>query len=158
VTRAGAVKAGREAATRRAWPCQARARHYARWRRVSFVSFALLITGQSIRGELALGRVRIIASRPCIRWESSWIQTMMQPCASTAKFRDGGSNLDLGMKAIDMNGTPPPRIVIGSLSANGQHLPKLLQAHALFIVGELRPPGARRRRASPRLSPNATGQ
>jgi hypothetical protein len=39
---------------------------------------------------------------------------MMQPCASTAKLRDGGSNLDRGVKAIDMNGTPPPRIVIGS--------------------------------------------
>jgi len=58
--------------------------------------------GVSIRGELALGRVLIIASRPSIRCGVHWTRTMMQPWASTAKLRDGGSNLDRGMKAIDM--------------------------------------------------------
>lgn len=114
------------------------------------------------RGELALGRLRIIASRPCIRWDPFWIQTMMQSYASTAKLRDGGSNLDRGSKAIDMSGTPPPRIVISSLACHSQtgfcrnHCKP--QRCGGLIAGDLSWLAVRRRWASLQLSPNATEQ
>src|SRR5215204_4920616 len=38
---------------------------------------------------------------------------MMQPCASAAKFRSGGSILHRGLTAILALGAPPPWIVIG---------------------------------------------
>jgi hypothetical protein len=40
---------------------------------------------------------------------------MMQPCASVAKLRGGGSILMHGLKAKEVSGSPPPRIVIGRL-------------------------------------------
>jgi transposase-like protein len=41
-------------------------------------------------------------------------RTMMQPCASAAKLRGGGSNLNSGFQAIPLFGAPPPRIIHGS--------------------------------------------
>src|SRR3954467_7421243 len=41
-------------------------------------------------------------------------RTMMQPCASAAKLRGGGSNLNSGSGAIPLFGAPPPRIIHGS--------------------------------------------
>src|SRR4051812_44605408 len=41
-------------------------------------------------------------------------RTMMQPCASAAKLRGGGSNLNSGFQANPLFGAPPPRIIHGS--------------------------------------------
>src|SRR5215210_2942135 len=41
-------------------------------------------------------------------------RTMMQPCASAAKLRGGGSNLNSGSRANPLFGAPPPRIIHGS--------------------------------------------
>src|SRR5215217_9404090 len=62
-------------------------------------------------GELATGRHSLRHKLVCGR--SLWIGTMMQPCASAAKFRSGGSILHRGLRAILALGAPPPRIVIG---------------------------------------------
>src|SRR6476646_12072804 len=41
---------------------------------------------------------------------------MMQSCASAAKLRRAGPFYDSGTKAMGGSGTPPPRIVIGTVS------------------------------------------
>src|SRR3954471_10051261 len=41
-------------------------------------------------------------------------RTMMQPCASAAKLRGDGSNLNSGFQANPLFGAPPPRIIHGS--------------------------------------------
>jgi len=41
---------------------------------------------------------------------------MMQSCASAAKLRRAGPFYVSGTKAMGGSGTPPPRIVIGSVS------------------------------------------
>jgi hypothetical protein len=43
-------------------------------------------------------------------------ETMMQSCASAAKLRRAGPFYKRGTKAMGGSGTPPPRIVIGSVS------------------------------------------
>src|SRR5829696_9301589 len=63
------------------------------------------------QGELATERRPSRHILVCGR--SLWIGTMMQPCASAAKFRSGGSSLHRGLTAILPLGAPPPRIVIG---------------------------------------------
>ena len=58
--------------------------------------------------------------------------TMMQPCASAAKLRDGGPILPLGMTAMSHLGTPPPRTVIGDPVTSGWSEPKLLGAFSIL--------------------------
>src|SRR3954466_8901811 len=41
-------------------------------------------------------------------------RTMMQPCASAAKLRGGGANLNSGFQASPLFGAPPPWIIHGS--------------------------------------------
>src|SRR4051795_9522954 len=65
-----------------------------------------------IRGEFAIGRGssrrNLVSGRPL------GARTMMQPCASAAKLRGGGSNLNSGSRANPLFGAPPPRIIYGS--------------------------------------------
>jgi hypothetical protein len=75
-----------------------------------------------IGGELAIGRG---SSRHNLVFGGSIrIRSMMQPCASAAKLRGGGSNLNSGLKAIPLFGAPPPRITIGSPSRGCGWAPK----------------------------------
>ena len=67
--------------------------------------------GMTTGGELATGRHSSRHKLVCGR--SLRIGTMMQPCASAAKFRSGGSILHSGLTAMLTLGAPPPRIVIG---------------------------------------------
>src|SRR5829696_7099876 len=67
--------------------------------------------GMTTGGELATGRHSSRHKLVCGR--SLRIGTMMQPCASAAKFRSGGSILHSGLRAMLPLGAPPPRIVIG---------------------------------------------
>src|SRR5512143_3070942 len=46
-------------------------------------------------------------------------RTMMQPCASAAKLRGGGPILTSGIEAVQLRGTPPPRIVTGRPGLDG---------------------------------------
>ena len=105
--RAGAVKVGRR--TNLA-ACSA----FARPHLDSFEHDGTLgAIGMTIRGEPALGRDQ---SRHNLVFGGCKNPTMMQPCASAAKLRDGGPILPLGMTAMSHLGTPPPRTVIGTLS------------------------------------------
>jgi hypothetical protein len=65
-----------------------------------------------IRGELAIGRGS--SRRNLVSGGPLGARTMMQPCASAAKLRGGGSNLNSGSQAIPLFGAPPPRIIHGS--------------------------------------------
>src|SRR3954471_1925267 len=69
-----------------------------------------------IRGELAIGRGS--SRRELVSGGPRGARTMMQPCASAAKLRGGGSNLNSGSEqrlwAIPLFGAPPPRIIHGS--------------------------------------------
>src|SRR3954465_9614360 len=65
-----------------------------------------------IRGEFAIGRG--LSRRELVSGGPRGARTMMQPCASAAKLRGGGSNLNSGSGAIPLFGAPPPRIVDGS--------------------------------------------
>src|SRR5687768_15937684 len=65
-----------------------------------------------IRGELAIGRGS--SRRNLVSGGPLGARTMMQPCASAAKLRGGGSNLNSGSRANPLFGAPPPRIIHGS--------------------------------------------
>src|SRR3982750_4573052 len=65
-----------------------------------------------IRGEFAIGRGS--SRRELVSGGPHGARTMMQPCASAAKLRGGGSNLNSGSGAIPLFGAPPPRIIHGS--------------------------------------------
>ena len=65
-----------------------------------------------IRGELAIGRGS--SRRELVSGGPRGARTMMQPCASAAKLRGGGSNLNSGFQANPLFGAPPPRIIHGS--------------------------------------------
>ena len=65
-----------------------------------------------IRGEFAIGRGS--SRRELVSGGPRGARTMMQPCASAAKLRGGGSNLNSGSGAIPLFGAPPPRIIHGS--------------------------------------------
>ena len=65
-----------------------------------------------IRGEFAIGRGS--SRRELVSGGPLGARTMMQPCASAAKLRGGGSNLNSGSGAIPLFGAPPPRIIHGS--------------------------------------------
>src|SRR3954452_4996114 len=65
-----------------------------------------------IRGELAIGRGS--SRRNLVSGGPLGARTMMQPCASAAKLRGGGSNLNSGFQANPLFGAPPPRIIYGS--------------------------------------------
>src|SRR5215210_8452867 len=64
-----------------------------------------------IRGELAIGRGS--SRRNLVSGGPLGARTMMQPCASAAKLRGGGSNLNSGFQANPLFGAPPPRIIHG---------------------------------------------
>ena len=64
------------------------------------------------RGEPAIGR-RISRLQSCIRG-SGGDRTMMQPCASTARFRGGGAHSLRRRGSHACLGSPPPRIVISA--------------------------------------------
>jgi hypothetical protein len=87
-----------------------------------------------IRGELATGcrssHHKLVFGRP------GWVRTMMQPCASAAKFRSGGSILHRGLKARLLLGAPPPRIVIGNPPEESrERAPKLCFGQAIHAAG-----------------------
>ena len=65
-----------------------------------------------IRGEFAIGRG--LSRRELVFGGPRGARTMMQPCASAAKLRGGGSNLNSGFQANPLFGAPPPRIIHGS--------------------------------------------
>src|SRR3954470_117521 len=65
-----------------------------------------------IRGEFAIGRGS--SRRELVSGGPRGARTMMQPCASAAKLRGGGSNLNSGSRANPLFGAPPPRIIHGS--------------------------------------------
>src|SRR3954447_20709657 len=65
-----------------------------------------------IRGEFAIGRGS--SRRGLVSGGPYEARNMMQPCASAAKLRGGGSNLNSGSRANPLFGTPPPRIMDGS--------------------------------------------
>src|SRR3954470_9510784 len=65
-----------------------------------------------IRGEFAIGRGS--SRRELVSGGPRGARTMMQPWASAAKLRGGGSNLNSGSGAIPLFGAPPPRIIHGS--------------------------------------------
>src|SRR5215208_2441270 len=65
-----------------------------------------------IRGEFAIGRGS--SRRELVSGRPRGARTMMQPCASAAKLRGGGSNLNSGFQANPLFGAPPPRIIHGS--------------------------------------------
>src|SRR5215208_7330331 len=65
-----------------------------------------------IRGEFAIGRGS--SRRELVSGGPRGARTMMQPCASAAKLRGGGSNLNSGFQANPLFGAPPPRIIHGS--------------------------------------------
>src|SRR3954465_6699018 len=65
-----------------------------------------------IRGEFPIGRGS--SRRELVSGGPRGARTMMQPCASAAKLRGGGSNLNSGSGAIPLFGAPPPRIIHGS--------------------------------------------
>src|SRR5690349_4768123 len=67
-----------------------------------------------IRGEFAIGRGS--SRRELVSGGPRGARTMMQPCASAAKLRGGGSNLNSGSGANPLFGAPPPRIIHGSSS------------------------------------------
>ena len=67
---------------------------------------------QLIRGEFAIGRRSL--RRELVSGGRRGARTMMQPCASAAKLRGGGSNLNSGFQANPLFGAPPPRIIHGS--------------------------------------------
>jgi len=85
--------------------------------------------GMTIRGEPAFGRDQ---SRHNLVFGGCKNPTMMQPCASAAKLRDGGPILPLGMTAMSHLGTPPPRTVIGDPVTSGRTEPKLLGAFSVL--------------------------
>ena len=85
--------------------------------------------GMTIRGETAFGRDQ---SRHNLVFGGCKNPTMMQPCASAAKLRDGGPILPLGMTAMSHLGTPPPRTVIGDPVTSGRTEPKLLGAFSVL--------------------------
>ena len=85
--------------------------------------------GMTIRGEPAFGRD---LSRHNLVFGGCKNPTMMQPCASAAKLRDGGPILPLGMTAMSHLGTPPPRTVIGDPVTSGWSEPKLLGAFSVL--------------------------
>src|SRR5216683_3638972 len=70
--------------------------------------------GPTIRGELAIGRIS--SRHKLVFGRSVRILTMMQSCASAAKLRGGGPILVVGVCAMSVCGSPPPRIIIGSPS------------------------------------------
>ena len=65
-----------------------------------------------IRGEFAIGRGS--SRRELVSGRPGGARTMMQPCASAAKLRGGGSNLNSGSGANPLFGAPPPWIIHGS--------------------------------------------
>src|SRR4051812_13257402 len=65
-----------------------------------------------IRGEFAIGRGS--SRRELVFGGPRGARTVMQPCASAAKLRGGGSNLNSGFQANPLFGAPPPRIIHGS--------------------------------------------
>src|SRR5919206_2438326 len=87
-----------------------------------------------IRGELATGcrssHHKLVFGRPM------WVRTMMQPCASAAKVRSGGSILHHGLKARLLRGAPPPRIIIASPPEESrERAPKLCSGQAIHAAG-----------------------
>jgi hypothetical protein len=59
---------------------------------------------------------------------------MMQPCASAAKLRGGGSILKDGAEAMVVVGAPPPRIVIGSSSNEVNECQNFCECYFLLPV------------------------
>jgi hypothetical protein len=76
---------------------------------------------------------------------------MMQPCASAAKLRGGGPNLDVGMEAIGRCGSPPPRIVYRRCVVRTQTHTEIAD-FAGFVNSPLVTLGAGQRPSGPRLS------
>jgi hypothetical protein len=70
------------------------------------------VTFAEIRGEPASGR-GISRLQSCIRG-SGEDRTMVQPCASTARFRGGGAHSLRRRGSHACLGSPPPRIVISA--------------------------------------------
>src|SRR6516165_10441515 len=60
------------------------------------------------------------APQPCIRLSRHRPETMKQSFASTARLRGGGPILGTAINTMAVFGSPPPRIVIGSLSAGAE--------------------------------------
>ena len=71
----------------------------------------------------AAAELSSVPQQPCIRATRLGSVTMMQSCASSAKLRRAGPFYKNGTKAMGGHGTPPPRIVIGSVSPEGGHAP-----------------------------------
>ena len=61
------------------------------------------------------------APQPCIRLSRHRPETMKQSFASTARLRGGGPILGTAIKTMAVFGSPPPRIVIGRLSAGAEN-------------------------------------
>jgi hypothetical protein len=115
------------------WPSHQPLRHCSAFARPHLDSFehdgTLGAIGMTIRGEPAFGRDQ---SRHNLVFGGCKNPTMMQPCASAAKLRDGGPILPLGMTAMSHLGTPPPRTVIGDPVTSGRTEPKLLGAFSVL--------------------------
>jgi hypothetical protein len=89
-------------------------------------AIGVIATGR-IRGELAC-RLRALKRSAATLYSVRPFfgsGTMMQSCASTAKLRRAGPFYKSGTKAMGGSGTPPPRIVIGSVSPESGRAPKL---------------------------------